>query len=80
MSRVETSPKKIFMIVYLFNLSLMIHITRETSTYIIIIVHEYVTCTSEEEPILPYMEVATIFGRLMSACAFRDIDYTTTVV
>lgn len=58
----------------------MIHITRETSTYIIIIVHEYVTCTSEEEPILPYMEVATIFGRLMSACAFRDIDYTTTIV
>lgn len=54
----------------------MIHNTRETSTYIIIIVHEYVTCTSEEEPILPYMEVATIFGRLMSACAFRDIDYT----
>lgn len=60
---------------FLFHLSLMIHITRETSTYIIIIVH-----TSEEEPILPYMEVATIFGRLMPACAFRDIDYTTTIV
>lgn len=42
---------------FLFHFSLMIHITWETSTYIIIIVHEYVT--SKGEPILQSVEVAT---------------------